>query len=97
MGLPFMAPLSACTLESAIARSRSITGGVGRSDVSPGPYPIALMAADAAAVLDAAGVESAQARGASPIALAGCGAGGPFSRAVRNRRLGARRMMIAVA
>ena len=39
--------------------------GIGRSDMPVGPYPIALMASDAAAVLDAAGVDSAHIFGVS--------------------------------
>jgi 3-oxoadipate enol-lactonase len=39
--------------------------GVGRSDVPPGPYPISTMAADAAAVMDAAGVARAHVFGIS--------------------------------
>jgi pimeloyl-ACP methyl ester carboxylesterase len=56
------------TRELLAAKYRVITfdnRGVGRSDVPAGPYPIATMAADAAAVLDAAGVKSAHLYGIS--------------------------------
>ncbi len=39
--------------------------GVGRSDVPPGPYPLSVMASDAEAVLDAAGVDRAHVFGIS--------------------------------
>ena len=44
---------------TVIAPSLSIYRGVGQSDALPGVYSIVLMASDAAAVLDAVGVESA--------------------------------------
>lgn len=39
--------------------------GIGQSDIPEGPYPIAVMASDAAAVLDAAGIERAHIFGIS--------------------------------
>jgi 3-oxoadipate enol-lactonase len=68
MGLGWASPLWHRSRPVLSARYRTIVldnRGVGRSDVPPGPYPIALMAADAAAVLDAAGVERAHLFGVS--------------------------------
>ena len=68
MGLGWASPLWHRSRPVLSARYRTIVfdnRGVGRSDVPAGPYPIALMAADAAAVLDAAGVESAHLFGVS--------------------------------
>jgi pimeloyl-ACP methyl ester carboxylesterase len=52
-------------LESRYRVLRYDGRGIGRSDVPDGPYPIARMAADAVAVLDAAGVERAHVFGIS--------------------------------
>jgi pimeloyl-ACP methyl ester carboxylesterase len=68
MGLSFPLEMWNRALPLISARYRAIVfdnRGVGRSDVPRGPYRIAGMARDAAAVLDAAGVESAHVMGAS--------------------------------
>ncbi|MGD1211514.1 MAG: alpha/beta fold hydrolase [Candidatus Acidiferrales bacterium] len=68
MGLGWASALWHRTRPVLAARYRTIAldnRGVGRSDVPPGPYPIALMASDAASVLDAAGIESAHLFGIS--------------------------------
>src|SRR5580658_9810675 len=54
-------PLLASRYRTLALDNRSI----GQSDVPQGPYPIALMASDAAVVLDAAGIESAHVFGVS--------------------------------
>src|SRR2546430_4549004 len=62
MGLGYPSDIWYRTRPLLAARYRTIAldnRGVGRSDTPPGPYPIALMASDAAAVLDASGLESA--------------------------------------
>ena len=68
MGLGYSSDMWHRTRPVLAVKYRTITldnRGVGRSDVPPGPYPMALMAADAAAVLDAAGVEIAHVFGVS--------------------------------
>src|ERR1700730_5118305 len=68
MGLGYPSAMWYRTRPLLAARYRTIAldnRGVGRSDVPPGPYPISLMASDAAAVLDASGVESAHLFGVS--------------------------------
>jgi len=68
MGLGYPSDMWYRTRPLLAARYRTIAldnRGVGRSDVPPGPYPIALMASDAAGVLDAGGIESAHVFGVS--------------------------------
>ena len=68
MGLGWSSNMWHRTRPVLAARYRTIAfdnRGAGRSDVSPGPYTIAMLASDAAAVLDAAGVERAHILGIS--------------------------------
>jgi 3-oxoadipate enol-lactonase len=68
MGLGCASGLWHRTRPALAARFRTIAvdnRGVGKSSRPPGPYPIALMASDAAAVLDAAGAASAHVFGVS--------------------------------
>lgn len=68
MGLAYPSQMWYRTRPLLASRYRTLAldnRGVGQSDVPPGPYPIALMASDAAAVLDAAGIESAHVFGVS--------------------------------
>lgn len=68
MGLGYTAHMWHRTRPFLAERYRTIAfdnRGVGRSDIPAGPYPISLMASDAAAVLDIAGVESAHVFGVS--------------------------------
>jgi 3-oxoadipate enol-lactonase len=68
MGLGWASPLWHRTRPLVVKQYRAITldnRGVGRSDVPAGPYPISVMSSDAAAVLDAAGIESAHVLGMS--------------------------------
>src|SRR5271155_5414484 len=68
MGLGWASYLWHRTRPVVAQRYRTITldnRGVGRSDAPAGPYPIPVMASDAAAVLDAAGVDRAHVYGIS--------------------------------
>lgn len=68
MGLGYTHDMWHRTLPVVSPRYRTISfdnRGVGRSDVPAGPYPIATMAEDAAAVMNAAGVERAHVFGIS--------------------------------
>jgi 3-oxoadipate enol-lactonase len=68
MGLGYPSAMWHRTRPALSASYRTIAfdnRGAGQSDVPPGPYSIAAMASDAAAVLDAAGVPSAHVFGVS--------------------------------
>jgi 3-oxoadipate enol-lactonase len=68
MGLAYPSQMWYRTRPLLASRYRTLVldnRGIGRSDVPQGPYPIALMASDAAEVLDAACVESAHVFGVS--------------------------------
>ena len=68
MGLGYPSAMWYRIRPALAARYRTIVldnRGAGLSDTPPGPYPIPQMASDAAAVLDAAGVESAHVFGVS--------------------------------
>lgn len=68
MGLGYPSAMWYRTRPALAAHFRTIAvdnRGTGRSDVPAGPYAIELMASDAAAALDAAGVESAHVYGIS--------------------------------
>ena len=68
MGLGYAHQMWFRTLPILEAKYRTVyfdNRGVGKSDVPPGPYPIAQMAADAAAVMSAAGLDRAHVYGVS--------------------------------
>jgi pimeloyl-ACP methyl ester carboxylesterase len=68
MGLGWASPMWHRSRPVLTERYRTVAldnRGVGRSDMPAGPYSIALMASDAASVLDAAGIESAHVFGVS--------------------------------
>jgi len=68
MGLGYPSAMWHRTRPALAARYRTIAldnRGAGRSDTPPGPYPIRLMVSDAAAVLEAAGIENAHVFGIS--------------------------------
>jgi 3-oxoadipate enol-lactonase len=68
MGLAYPSQMWYRTRPLLASRYRTLAldnRGIGQSDVPPGPYPMALMASDAKAVMDAAGIESAHVFGVS--------------------------------
>src|SRR5580693_3318872 len=68
MGLAYPSQMWYRTRPLLASRYRTLAldnRGIGQSDVPQGPYPIALMASDAAAAMDAASIESAHVFGVS--------------------------------